>query len=176
MHPIEFECATFDTYLLHPFHQLPGLDKRFDSLGDPLVDQLANPGQFVALWLHYLPRARAEAALRPDQPLPGGNDLIRPFHVHRTAQLEFFGFLDQLIHPVDGFADLGHVRYGFQVPIEVGLQLPEVLLEAPQLQALLQPGQVHRPELLEAPFRLLQLHQESVTIATVIKMVMHSIV
>ena len=50
------------------------------------------------------------------------------------------------------------------------LQLAEVLLESSQLQALLQAIPMCAPEFVEAAFGLLQLHQESTIIATIIKM------
>lgn len=49
------------------------------------------------------------------------------------------------------------------------LQLAEVLLEAPQFQALLQAIPMRAPEFVESAFGLLQLHEESTIIATIIK-------
>lgn len=48
------------------------------------------------------------------------------------------------------------------------LQLPEVLLEAAQLQTLLQLDHVMAPVLVEAPLRLLHLNQESEIITSII--------
>lgn len=51
------------------------------------------------------------------------------------------------------------------------LQLSKILLEASQIQALLQSGEMCVPEFVKAALGLLQLHQKSTINATVVKMV-----